>query len=111
MQRNGRSNRTETSSPSRFGPRRLAEFATARPGLVLSLWGLLAVIGIGLTAALFHRRVGKSVRPPTAIASASPFDGTLDGLGSRRYRRTPIWLPTDAASGLTASAGASYEEP
>ncbi len=39
-------------SSSRFGPTRLAEFATRRPGRVLALWGLLVVVSIGLIGAL-----------------------------------------------------------
>jgi putative drug exporter of the RND superfamily len=35
-----------------FGPRRLAGYATAHPKRVLAIWGLLALIGIGLTSGL-----------------------------------------------------------
>src|SRR5919202_6107796 len=35
-----------------LGPRRLAEYATAHPKRVLSIWGLLAVLGIALTSGL-----------------------------------------------------------
>jgi hypothetical protein len=36
---------------SGFGPRRLAEFATRRPGRVLAIWGLVLLVSLGLTGA------------------------------------------------------------
>ena len=47
---------TQTSQPTAptqragFGPRRLAMYATAHPKRVLAVWGLLALIGIGVWA-------------------------------------------------------------
>src|SRR4051794_13629868 len=49
---------TPTSKRSRrtgrvgFGPRGLASYATAHPKRVLAIWGLMALIGIGLTSGL-----------------------------------------------------------
>ncbi len=41
------------SSPgARFGPRRLAEFATRRPGRVLAVWAVVAVVSLGLAGTL-----------------------------------------------------------
>ena len=110
MQRNGRTNRTESSSPSRFGPRRLAEFATARPGLVLSLWGLLAVIGIGLTAALLPSALSsdqgmtskpESLRAQELIEQRVPGADTVDELVTVRSERLRV---TDAAFAGRVSA-------
>ena len=50
--------RTQTSQTGRetkrpaFGPRSLALYATGHPRRVLAVWGLMAVIGIGLTGGL-----------------------------------------------------------
>ena len=35
-----------------FGPRRLAEFATRRPGRVLAVWGVVVLVSLGLTGTL-----------------------------------------------------------
>lgn len=59
--RRGSSSHNGRSPAERFGPRRLAMFATARPRLVLSVWGLIAVISIGVTGALL----------PSALSSGS----------------------------------------
>ena len=40
------------ASGSRFGPRRLAEYATRRPGRVLAVWGAVVVVSLGLVGAL-----------------------------------------------------------
>lgn len=74
MHRNGSSQRAEASSHARFGPRRLAEFATARPRLVLSLWGLLALAGIGLTSALL----------PSALTSDSGMTSNPESLRAQK---------------------------
>ena len=54
MLRNGSFKPVGASSRPRFGPRRLAQFSTARPRLVLAVWGVLVLIGIGLTGALLQ---------------------------------------------------------
>jgi uncharacterized membrane protein YdfJ with MMPL/SSD domain len=40
------------ASGSGFGPRRLAEYATRRPGRVLAVWGVVVVLSLGLVGAL-----------------------------------------------------------
>jgi hypothetical protein len=35
-----------------FGPRRLAEFATRRPGRVLAVWGVVVLVSLGLVGTL-----------------------------------------------------------
>ena len=40
------------ASGSRFGPRRLAAYATRRPGRVLAVWGAVVVVSLGLVGAL-----------------------------------------------------------
>ena len=37
---------------SGFGPRRLAEFATRRPGRVLAAWGVVVLLSLGLIGTL-----------------------------------------------------------
>src|SRR5689334_20093767 len=39
-------------SGSGFGPRRLAEYATRRPGRVLAMWGAVVVVSLGLVGGL-----------------------------------------------------------
>ena len=39
-------------SGSRFGPQRLAEFATRRPRRVLAAWGVMVFVSLGLTGTL-----------------------------------------------------------
>ena len=41
-----------TSSGSRFGPGRLAEFATRRPRRVLAVWGVIVLVSLGLIGTL-----------------------------------------------------------
>jgi putative drug exporter of the RND superfamily len=41
-----------TSRASGFGPRRLAELATRRPGRVLAVWGVAVVVSLGLAGTL-----------------------------------------------------------
>ena len=51
-----RSGRSERAGPrSGFGPRRLAEFATRRPGRVLAAWGVAVLVSLGLVGALSER--------------------------------------------------------
>jgi len=40
------------ASGSRFGPTRLAAYATRRPGRVLAVWGAVVVVSLGLVGAL-----------------------------------------------------------
>jgi RND superfamily putative drug exporter len=49
----------DAGSMSGFGPRRLAELATRRPGRVLAVWGVVVLVSIGLIGALL----------PTAVTS------------------------------------------
>ena len=74
MLRNVSADRVDISSRSRFGPRRLAEFATARPRMVLSLWGLLALVAIGLTSALL----------PSALTSDSGMTANPESLRAQK---------------------------
>ena len=39
-------------SGSRFGPQRLAQFATRRPRRVLAVWGVVVLVSLGLTGTL-----------------------------------------------------------
>ncbi|HVL30675.1 MAG TPA: MMPL family transporter [Solirubrobacteraceae bacterium] len=103
MHRNGSSNRAEASRHARFGPRRLAEFATARPRLVLSLWGLLALLGIGLTSALLSSALTsdsamtskpESLRAQDLIEQRMPGADAVDELVTVRSERLRV---TDAA--------------
>src|SRR5690554_4733246 len=49
----------------RFGPRGLAARAIARPRLVLAVWGLIALVGIGLIGAF----LGSALSPESDITS------------------------------------------
>ena len=46
------SSQTRSSSRSGFGPRRLAEVATRRPGRVLAVWGAIVLVSLGLIGTL-----------------------------------------------------------
>jgi RND superfamily putative drug exporter len=53
---------------SGFGPRRLAELATRRPGRVLAAWGVVVLVSIGLIGALL----------PTAVSSDAELTNNPD---------------------------------
>jgi RND superfamily putative drug exporter len=58
----------DAGSGSGFGPRRLAELATRRPGRVLAIWGLVVLVSIGLIGALL----------PTAVTSDAELTNNPD---------------------------------
>ena len=76
--------RTQTSKGSRrngrggFGPRRLAAYATAHPKRVLAIWGLLALVGIGLTSGLLSSALttdsGATSKPESLRANPAGLD-------------------------------------
>jgi putative drug exporter of the RND superfamily len=58
----------DAGSMSGFGPRRLAELATRRPGRVLVAWGVVVLVSIGLIGALL----------PTAVTSDAELTNNPD---------------------------------
>jgi uncharacterized membrane protein YdfJ with MMPL/SSD domain len=66
--RRSRSSADDAGSMSGFGPRRLAELATRRPGRVLAAWGVVVLVSIGLIGALL----------PTAVSSDAELTNNPD---------------------------------
>src|SRR5919202_2170706 len=96
---------TETSQVSRrtqgagFGPRRLAMYATAHPKRVLAVWGLLAVVGLGLTSGLLSSALTsdsgvtskpESLRAQDLIDQRLPGSDALDELVVVRSERLTV---------------------
>ena len=77
------SRRRGGSTPEPLGPRRLATFATARPRLVLALWGLIAVISVAITGALL----------PSALSSGSDSGITSNPESARAQQLIDERLP------------------
>ena len=63
-----RSSADDAGSMSGFGPRRLAELATRRPGRVLAAWGVVVLVSFGLIGALL----------PTAVTSEAELTNNPD---------------------------------
>jgi uncharacterized membrane protein YdfJ with MMPL/SSD domain len=65
---------------ARFGPTRLAELATRRPGRVLALWGVLVVVAIGLVGAFLESGTtadAKLTNHPESYAAQDLMDARL----------------------------------
>jgi RND superfamily putative drug exporter len=82
-----------------FGPRRLAMYATAHPKRVLAVWGVLALIGIGLTGGLLGSALTsdsgvtskpESVRAQDLIDQRLPGSDALDELVIVRSERLSV---------------------
>jgi putative drug exporter of the RND superfamily len=89
-----------------FGPRRLAMYATAHPKRVLAVWGLLALIGIGLTSGLLGSALTsdsgvtskpESLRAQDLIDERLPASDALDELVVVRSGRLTVDDPAFAA--------------
>jgi RND superfamily putative drug exporter len=74
------------SSGSRFGPTRLANFATRRPGRVLGLWGLLVLASIGLIGAL----LSSGTTPEGKLTNNPESYQAQDLIDARMPSQTPI---------------------
>jgi putative drug exporter of the RND superfamily len=104
----------------RFGPRRLAMYATAHPKRVLAFWGLLAVIGIALTSGLLGSALTsdsgvtskpESLRAQDLIDERLPGSDALDELVVVRSERLTVDDPAFAAKvrGLADQLGGQAE--
>ena len=62
---------------SGFGPQRLAEFATRRPGRVLAVWGVVVLVSLGLTGTL----LGSGLTSDSSLTNHPESD---DGAGAHR---------------------------
>src|SRR5919109_574554 len=97
--------RTQTSDGNRptqrpgFGPRRLAMYATAHPKRVLVVWGLLAILGMGLTSGLLASALTsdsgvtskpESLRAQDLIDERLPGSDALDELVVVRSERLSV---------------------
>jgi RND superfamily putative drug exporter len=71
---------TPTHSGSRFGPRRLAENATRRPGRMLAAWGVIVVVSLGLIGALLGSALTSDsslTNHPESVAAQELIDARL----------------------------------
>ena len=71
---------SQKSSRSRFGPRRLAEVATRRPGRMLALWGAIVVVSLGLIGTLLGSALTSDsslTNHPDSVAAQELIDARL----------------------------------
>ncbi len=71
---------SQKSSRSRFGPRRLAEVATRRPGRMLALWGAIVVVSLGLIGTLLGSALTSDsslTNHPDSVAAQELVDARL----------------------------------
>lgn len=83
MRLDASSRRRHGSTKEPFGPRRMAMFATARPRLVMALWGAIAVLSIGVTGALL----------PSALSTSSDSGITSEPESERAQQLIEERLP------------------
>ena len=103
---------TDASPRPRFGPRRLAEFATRRPGRVLAVWGVVALVSLGLVGTLLGSGLTSDsslTNHPESDAAQKLIDARLpqperDRRGHRRALRAPRRLRS-GLRGARARAG------
>src|SRR3954466_11954293 len=69
-------------SASGFAPRRVAEFATRRPGRVLAVWGVVVLVSLGLTGTLLGSGLTSDsslTNHPESAAAQDLIDARLPG--------------------------------
>jgi RND superfamily putative drug exporter len=102
-------------SGSGFGPRRLAEYATRRPGRVLAVWGVLVLVSLGLVGGLLGSGLTSDAsltnHPESATAqdlidARLPAQNAVDEVIVVRSERSVVTDPAFAAHvrGLVARA-------
>ena len=64
---------------ARLGPRRLAEFATRRPGRVLAIWGVVVLVSLGVTGAL----LGSGLTSDSKLTNHPESDAAQDLIDAR----------------------------
>jgi uncharacterized membrane protein YdfJ with MMPL/SSD domain len=74
-----RSSNERQSQGSGFGPRRLAEFATRRPGRVLAIWAVVVLVSLGLTGAL----LGSGLTSDSKLTNHPESDAAQDLIDAR----------------------------
>src|SRR4051812_6266234 len=82
-----RSSRPEGAGPrSGFGPRRLAEFATRRPGRVLAAWGIAVLVSLGLVGAL----LGSGLTSDASLTNHPESSAAKDLIDARLPQQNPV---------------------
>jgi uncharacterized membrane protein YdfJ with MMPL/SSD domain len=82
-----RSSRSERAGPrSGFGPRRLAEFATRRPGRVLAAWGVAVLVSLGLVGAL----LGSGLTSDASLTNHPESGAAKDLIDARLPQQNPV---------------------
>jgi uncharacterized membrane protein YdfJ with MMPL/SSD domain len=71
---------------SRFGPRRLAEFATRRPRRVLAVWGVLVLVSLGLVGTL----LGSGLTSNSSLTNHPESQAAQDLIDARIPNRNPV---------------------
>jgi uncharacterized membrane protein YdfJ with MMPL/SSD domain len=78
--------RDPTNSESGFGPRRLADFATRRPGRVLAVWGVVVVVSLGLVGTL----LGSGLTSDSSLTNHPESQAAQDLIDARIPNRNPV---------------------
>ncbi len=78
--------RDRTNSESGFGPRRLADFATRRPGRVLAVWGVVVVVSLGLVGTL----LGSGLTSDSSLTNHPESQAAQDLIDARIPNRNPV---------------------
>jgi uncharacterized membrane protein YdfJ with MMPL/SSD domain len=74
------------ASGSRFGPRRLAEYATRRPGRVLAVWGAVVVVSLGLVGTL----LGSGLTSDSSLTNHPESTAAQDLIDARLPAQTAV---------------------
>jgi putative drug exporter of the RND superfamily len=78
--------RDRTSPESGFGPRRLAELATRRPGRVLAVWGVLVLVSLGLVGGL----LGSGLTSDASLTNHPESDAAQNLIDARLPQRDAV---------------------
>ena len=98
------------SSRSGFGPRRLADVATRRPGRMLALWSAIVVVSLGVIGMLLGSALTSDsslTNHPDSVAAQELIDARLHGQASADefiVVRSEKLVASDPAFGLRVSA-------
>src|SRR5689334_2007867 len=74
------------NSPSGWGPRRLADVATRRPGRMLAAWGVIVFVSLGLIGTL----LGSALTSDSSLTNHPDSVAAQDLIDSRLQNQQPV---------------------